>query len=135
MHRGDATRNSTGNAGVTTKKATTKLSRTASDTRRAQEAEVPLRAQTRMVQQARAFVAARANNNAKKDQRQQQRRQTNAVNNAIKPSSDIMQKSGINEKEVDIVYNGRQLNRSSKSFGERAERMRVRERWSREISQ
>lgn len=88
-----------------------------------------------MVQQARAFVAARANNNAKKDQRQQQRRQTNAVNNAIKPSSDIMQKSGINEKEVDIVYNGRQLNRSSKSFGERAERMRVRERWSREISQ
>ncbi|XP_043582400.1 serine/threonine-protein kinase MARK2-like isoform X4 [Bombus pyrosoma] len=122
LHRGDATRNSTGNAGVTTKKATTKLSRTASDTRRAQEAEVPLRAQTRMVQQARAFVAARANNNAKKDQRLQQRRQTNAVNNAIKPSSDIMQKSGINEKEtgdgVGVSSSGGRLSSRSRTSEE-----------------
>ena len=102
LHRGDATRNSTGNAGVTTKKASTKLSRTASDTRRGQEAEVPLRAQTR-VQQARALVAARANN-AKKDHRHQQQRQTTTVSSAIKPLSDVTQKSGVNEKEVDIVY-------------------------------
>ncbi|KAK1136403.1 hypothetical protein K0M31_000961 [Melipona bicolor] len=110
LHRGDATRNSTGNAGVTTKKASTKLSRTASDTRRGQEAEVPLRAQTR-VQQARALVAARANN-AKKDhrhhqqQQQQQQRQTTTVSSASKPLSNVTQKSGVSEKERKLVAAG-----------------------------
>ncbi|EFN83680.1 Serine/threonine-protein kinase MARK2 [Harpegnathos saltator] len=50
LHRGDATRNSTGNAGITPKKPTVKLSRTASDTRRGQEAEMPLKGQSRMQQ-------------------------------------------------------------------------------------
>ncbi|KAK9294337.1 hypothetical protein QLX08_011010 [Tetragonisca angustula] len=120
LHRGDATRNSTGNAGVTTKKASTKLSRTASDTRRGQEAEVPLRAQTR-VQQARALVAARANN-AKKDHRHQQQRQTTTVSSAIKPLSDVTQKSGVNEKEtgdgVGVSSSGGRLSSRSRTSEE-----------------
>ncbi|KYM95980.1 MAP/microtubule affinity-regulating kinase 3 [Cyphomyrmex costatus] len=48
LHRGDATRNSTGNAGIAPKKPTVKLSRTASDTRRGQEVEI--RTQSRMPQ-------------------------------------------------------------------------------------
>ncbi|XP_043257057.1 serine/threonine-protein kinase MARK2-like isoform X7 [Colletes gigas] len=100
LHRGDATRNSTGNAGITVKKPTAKLSRTASDTRRRQEAEVPLRTHTR-VQQLRALGRPII---TKKDQRQQQQQQqqqqNNAVSSGLRPLSDIMQKAGQNEKET-----------------------------------
>ncbi|XP_017754111.1 PREDICTED: serine/threonine-protein kinase MARK2-like isoform X4 [Eufriesea mexicana] len=95
LHRGDATRNSTGNAGATTKKASTKLSRTASDTRRGQEAEIPLRAQAR-VQQTRVLARPVS---AKKDRHQQQR-QSSVVSSALRPLSDVTQKGGQNEKET-----------------------------------
>ncbi|XP_076391860.1 serine/threonine-protein kinase MARK2 isoform X14 [Megachile rotundata] len=106
LHRGDATRNSTGNAGVITKKPATKLSRTASDTRRGQETEIPLRAHPR-IQQARAFARPivtkkdhRQQQQQQQKQQQQQQRQNNAISNALRPLSDIMQKGGQNEKEL-----------------------------------
>ncbi|XP_031369547.1 serine/threonine-protein kinase MARK2-like isoform X12 [Apis dorsata] len=114
LHRGDATRNSTGNAGIVTKKASTKLSRTASDSRRGQEAEVLLRAQAR-VSQARVLIQA---NNAKKHQRQQQQRQSSAV----RPLSTVTQKSAQNEKEtgdgVGVSSSGGRLSSRSRTSEE-----------------
>lgn len=97
LHRGDATRNSTGNAGIVPKKPTVKLSRTASDTRRGQEME--MRTQSRMPQ-TRAIVRPIV---TKKDhQRQQQsQQQNNAMTVPLRPLSD-MQKGIQSEKEVDI---------------------------------
>lgn len=97
LHRGDATRNSTGNAGIVPKKPTVKLSRTASDTRRGQETE--MRTQSRMPQ-TRAIVRPIV---TKKDhQRQQQsQQQNNAMTVPLRPLSD-MQKGIQSEKEVDI---------------------------------
>ncbi|XP_070165020.1 serine/threonine-protein kinase MARK2 isoform X1 [Polyergus mexicanus] len=98
LQRGDATRNSTGNAGIAPKKPAVKLSRTASDTRRGQEAE--MRAQSRMPQ-TRALVRSII---AKRDhqQRHQQQQQPNnaAINIPLRPLSDIMQKSIESEKET-----------------------------------
>lgn len=96
LHRGDATRNSTGNACIAPKKPAVKLSRTASDTRRGQETE--MRAQSRMPQ-TRALIRPIV---TKKEQRQQQQQQNNAV--TTRPLSDILQKGIPSEKEVDITY-------------------------------
>lgn len=110
LHRGDATRNSTGNACIAPKKPTVKLSRTASDTRRGQEVEMPLRAQSRM-QQARPFVRPIV---TKKDhqrhhlqqQQQLQQHQNNSVTIPLRPLSDIMQKGIPGDKEVYMyIYN------------------------------
>ncbi|XP_034172756.1 serine/threonine-protein kinase MARK2 isoform X2 [Osmia lignaria lignaria] len=135
LHRGDATRNSTGNAGVATKKPTTKLSRTASDTRRGQETEVPLRAHPR-VQQTRAFprpIITKKDHRQQQQQQkqqqqqqllqqQQQQRQSNVINNALRPLSDIMQKSGQNEKEtgdgVGVSSSGGRLSSRSRTSEE-----------------
>lgn len=98
LHRGDATRNSTGNAGIAPKKPIVKLSRTASDTRRGQEAE--MRTQSRMPQ-TRALVRPIV---TKKDHQrhQQQQQQSNSVSIPLRPLSDVMQKGIQSEKEVDI---------------------------------
>ncbi|XP_046821503.1 serine/threonine-protein kinase MARK2-like isoform X10 [Vespa crabro] len=127
LHRGDATRNSTGNASIAPKKpSSVKLSRTASDTRRGQETEIPLRAQTR-VQPVRTLVRPII---TKKDhqrqlqqqqlqlqqqqqqqqqqqlllqqhqQQQQQQQQNNIVSSTFRPLSDVMQKGVRNEKET-----------------------------------
>ncbi|XP_076750841.1 serine/threonine-protein kinase MARK2 isoform X3 [Xylocopa sonorina] len=109
LHRGDATRNSTGNAGVATKKPSTKLSRTASDTRRGQEAEALLRAQARVVQQARKFARPVI---TKKEHRHQQQRQR----------SDIAQKGSQNDKEtgdgVGVSSSGGRLSSRSRTSEE-----------------
>ncbi|XP_029156407.1 LOW QUALITY PROTEIN: serine/threonine-protein kinase MARK2-like [Nylanderia fulva] len=103
LQRGDATRNSTGNACIAPKKPAVKLSRTASDTRRGQETE--MRTQPRMPQ-TRALVRPIV---AKKDHQQrhqqQQQHQHQQQNNAVtsiqlRPLSDIMQKSIQSEKET-----------------------------------
>lgn len=94
LHRGDATRNSTGNAGISPKKPTVKLSRTASDTRRGQEAEI--RAQSRMPQ-TRAIVRPIVTKKA--FQRHQQPQQQDYI--PLRPLPD-MQKGIQSEKEVDI---------------------------------
>ncbi|XP_011699446.1 PREDICTED: serine/threonine-protein kinase MARK2-like [Wasmannia auropunctata] len=92
LHRGDATRNSTGNAGITPKKPTVKLSRTASDTRRGQEAE--MRTQSRMPQ-TRAIVRPIV---TKKDHQRHQQQQNNATIVPLRALSD-MQKGIQSEKE------------------------------------
>ncbi|KAL6427365.1 hypothetical protein ACFW04_008725 [Cataglyphis niger] len=101
LQRGDATRNSTGNAGIAPKKPAVKLSRTASDTRRGQEAE--MRAQSRMPQ-TRALVrpiVAKRDHQQRHQQQQQQPQQNNAAPSIpLRPLSDIMQKSIQNEKET-----------------------------------
>ncbi|KAF7401174.1 hypothetical protein HZH68_006994 [Vespula germanica] len=75
LHRGDATRNSTGNASIASKKpSSVKLSRTASDTRRGQETEIPLRAQTR-VQPVRTLVRPIITKKDHQRQLQQQQQQ------------------------------------------------------------
>lgn len=100
LQRGDATRNSTGNAGITPKKPAVKLSRTASDTRRGQEAE--MRAQARMPQ-TRALVRPIVPKRDHQQRHQQQQQQNNAATSIpLRPLSDIMQKSIQSEKEVDI---------------------------------
>ncbi|XP_076244449.1 serine/threonine-protein kinase MARK2 isoform X3 [Calliopsis andreniformis] len=101
LHRGDATRNSTGNAGITVKKPASKLSRTASDTRRGQEAEMSLRAHAK-AQQSRVVSRSVV---PKKDQRHQQQQhqqqqQNNVVSGAHRQPLDIIQKGGQNEKET-----------------------------------
>ncbi|XP_072752298.1 serine/threonine-protein kinase MARK2 isoform X4 [Anoplolepis gracilipes] len=100
LQRGDATRNSTGNAGIAPKKPAVKLSRTASDTRRGQEAE--MRAQSRMPQTralVRPIVAKR--DHQQRHQQQQQQQQNNAATSIpLRPLSDIMQKSVQSEKET-----------------------------------
>ncbi|XP_066591468.1 serine/threonine-protein kinase MARK2-like isoform X5 [Prorops nasuta] len=98
LKRGDATRNSTGNAGITLKKSSgVKLSRTASDTRRGgPETEIPLRAQSR-VQQAGALVRPVF---TKRDQRRQQRTNTSGQ---LRPLTDIMQKIVKGEETGDGV--------------------------------
>ncbi|XP_011867830.1 PREDICTED: serine/threonine-protein kinase MARK2-like isoform X3 [Vollenhovia emeryi] len=117
LHRGDATRNSTGNAGIAPKKPTVKLSRTASDTRRGQEAE--MRAQSRMPQ-TRAIVRPIV---TKKDhQRHQQlQQQNNATAVPLKPLSD-MQKSIQSEKEtgdgVGVSSSGGRLSSRSRTSEE-----------------
>lgn len=104
LQRGDATRNSTGNAGIVPKKLAVKLSRTASDTRRGQEAE--MRTQSRMPQTralVRPIVAKRDHQQRHQQQQQQQQQQNNAaISIPLRPLSDIMQKSIQSEKEVDI---------------------------------
>ncbi|XP_076669553.1 serine/threonine-protein kinase MARK2 isoform X2 [Andrena cerasifolii] len=138
LHRGDATRNSTGNTGITAKKNVVKLSRTASDTRRGQEAEMSLRAHAR-TQQSRAHVRAVV---SKKDhrhqqqqqqqqqqqhhqnqrQQQQQQQQNNAVSGALRQLSDIAQKGGQNEKEtgdgVGVSSSGGRLSSRSRTSEE-----------------
>ncbi|XP_076279798.1 serine/threonine-protein kinase MARK2-like isoform X6 [Lasioglossum baleicum] len=103
LQRGDATRNSTGNAGITVKKVATKLSRTASDTRRGQEAEISLRAHTRAHQTRAVPIVGKKDHRRQHQQQQQQQQQphhqNNAVRNALKPLSDIMRKASQNEKE------------------------------------
>ncbi|XP_020292870.1 serine/threonine-protein kinase MARK2-like isoform X3 [Pseudomyrmex gracilis] len=113
LHRGDATRNSTGNACIAPKKPAVKLSRTASDTRRGQETE--MRAQSRMPQ-TRALIRPIV---TKKEQRQQQQQQNNAV--TTRPLSDILQKGIPSEKETGdgvvggVVGGGRLSSRSRTS--------------------
>ncbi|XP_011140733.1 serine/threonine-protein kinase MARK2 isoform X3 [Harpegnathos saltator] len=132
LHRGDATRNSTGNAGITPKKPTVKLSRTASDTRRGQEAEMPLKGQSRM-QQARTFVRPIV---AKKDhqrhhqlqqqqqqqQLQLQQQQNNSATIPFRPLSDIMQKGIPSDKEtgdgVGVSSSGSRLSSRSRTSEE-----------------
>ncbi|EFN62365.1 Serine/threonine-protein kinase MARK2 [Camponotus floridanus] len=98
LQRGDATRNSTGNAGITPKKPAVKLSRTASDTRRGQEAE--MRAQARMPQ-TRALVRPIVPKRDHQQRHQQQQQQNNAATSIpLRPLSDIMQKSIQSEKET-----------------------------------
>ncbi|XP_025994854.1 serine/threonine-protein kinase MARK2 isoform X3 [Solenopsis invicta] len=115
LHRGDATRNSTGNAGIAPKKPTVKLSRTASDTRRGQDAEI--RAQSRMPQ-TRAIVRPIV---TKKDhQRHQQPQQQNhAV--PLRPLPD-MQKGIQSEKEtgdgVGVSSSGGRLSSRSRTSEE-----------------
>ncbi|XP_077261285.1 serine/threonine-protein kinase MARK2 isoform X9 [Temnothorax americanus] len=117
LHRGDATRNSTGNAGIASKKPTVKLSRTASDTRRGQEAE--MRAQSRMPQ-TRAIVRPIV---TKKDHQrhQQPQRQNNATTIPLKPLSD-MQKGIQSEKEtgdgVGVSSSGGRLSSRSRTSEE-----------------
>nr|XP_012227393.1 PREDICTED: serine/threonine-protein kinase MARK2-like isoform X4 [Linepithema humile] len=118
LHRGDATRNSTGNAGIAPKKPTVKLSRTASDTRRGQEAE--MRAQSRMPQ-TRALVRPIV---TKKDHQrhQQQQQQSNSVTIPLRPLSDIMQKGIQSEKEtgdgVGVSSSGGRLSSRSRTSEE-----------------
>ncbi|XP_011068030.1 PREDICTED: serine/threonine-protein kinase MARK2-like isoform X2 [Acromyrmex echinatior] len=117
LHRGDATRNSTGNAGIVPKKPTVKLSRTASDTRRGQETE--MRTQSRMPQ-TRAIVRPIV---TKKDhQRQQQsQQQNNAMTVPLRPLSD-MQKGIQSEKEtgdgVGVSSSGGRLSSRSRTSEE-----------------
>ncbi|XP_071582726.1 serine/threonine-protein kinase MARK2 isoform X4 [Temnothorax nylanderi] len=117
LHRGDATRNSTGNAGIASKKPTVKLSRTASDTRRGQEAE--MRAQSRMPQ-TRAIVRPIV---TKKDHQrhQQPQQQNNATTIPLKPLSD-MQKGIQSEKEtgdgVGVSSSGGRLSSRSRTSEE-----------------
>ncbi|XP_018350976.1 PREDICTED: serine/threonine-protein kinase MARK2-like isoform X3 [Trachymyrmex septentrionalis] len=117
LHRGDATRNSTGNAGIVPKKPTVKLSRTASDTRRVQETE--MRTQSRMPQ-TRAIVRPIV---TKKDhQRQQQsHQQNNAMTVPLRPLSD-MQKGIQSEKEtgdgVGVSSSGGRLSSRSRTSEE-----------------
>ncbi|XP_024885224.1 serine/threonine-protein kinase MARK2-like isoform X3 [Temnothorax curvispinosus] len=117
LHRGDATRNSTGNAGIASKKPTVKLSRTASDTRRGQEAET--RAQSRMPQ-TRAIVRPIV---TKKDHQrhQQPQQQNNATTIPLKPLSD-MQKGIQSEKEtgdgVGVSSSGGRLSSRSRTSEE-----------------
>ncbi|KAL0114394.1 hypothetical protein PUN28_011563 [Cardiocondyla obscurior] len=117
LHRGDATRNSTGNAGITPKKPTVKLSRTASDTRRGQEAE--MRVQSRMPQ-THAIVRPIV---AKKDHQRHQspQQQNNATSIPLKPLTD-MQKSIQSEKEtgdgVGVSSSGGRLSSRSRTSEE-----------------
>ncbi|XP_011332193.1 serine/threonine-protein kinase MARK2 isoform X3 [Ooceraea biroi] len=117
LHRGDATRNSTGNAGIAPKKPA-KLSRTASDTRRGQEAE--MRTQSRMPQ-TRALVRPII---TKKDHQrhQQQQQQNNATTVPLRPLSDIMQKGIQGEKEtgdgVGVSSSGGRLSSRSRTSEE-----------------
>ncbi|XP_012055698.1 PREDICTED: serine/threonine-protein kinase MARK2-like [Atta cephalotes] len=117
LHRGDATRNSTGNAGIVPKKPTVKLSRTASDTRRGQETE--MRTQSRMPQ-TRAIVRPIV---TKKDhQRQQQsQQQNNTMTVPLRPLSD-MQKGIQSEKEtgdgVGVSSSGGRLSSRSRTSEE-----------------
>ncbi|XP_029674878.1 serine/threonine-protein kinase MARK2-like isoform X14 [Formica exsecta] len=98
LQRGDATRNSTGNAGIAPKKPAVKLSRTASDTRRGQEAE--MRAQSRMPQ-TRALVRPIVAKREHQQRHQQQQQPNNAATSIpLRPLSDIMQKSIQSEKET-----------------------------------
>ncbi|CAL1688276.1 unnamed protein product [Lasius platythorax] len=101
LQRGDATRNSTGNAGIAPKKPAVKLSRTASDTRRGQEAE--MRTQSRMPQTralVRPIVAKRDHQQRHQQQQQQQQQNNAAISIPLRPLSDIMQKSIHSEKET-----------------------------------
>lgn len=101
LQRGDATRNSTGNAGIAPKKPAVKLSRTASDTRRGQEVE--MRTQSRMPQTrtlVRPIIAKR--DHQQRHQQQQQQQNNVATGIQLRPLSDIMQKSIQSEKEVDM---------------------------------
>ncbi|KAG8040433.1 hypothetical protein G9C98_002429 [Cotesia typhae] len=83
LQRGEAMRNSTGNAAI--KRPAVKLSRTASDTRRGQETEMPLKVQSRAQQLARV---ARPVVIKKSDSRHRPE-----VSGALKPLTDIMQKA------------------------------------------
>ncbi|XP_078048196.1 serine/threonine-protein kinase MARK2-like isoform X3 [Augochlora pura] len=107
LQRGDATRNSTGNAGITAKKATTKLSRTASDTRRGQEAEMSLRAHNRTHHTRGGPITKKDHRQQQQQQQQlllqqqqQQQQQQNIVVSNVKPSSNITRKASLNEKET-----------------------------------
>nr|XP_050851849.1 serine/threonine-protein kinase MARK2-like isoform X9 [Vespula vulgaris] len=129
LHRGDATRNSTGNASIASKKpSSVKLSRTASDTRRGQETEIPLRAQTRVqpvrtlvrpiitkkdhqrqlqqqqqqlqLQQQQQQQQLQQQHHHHHQQQQQQQQQNNIVSSSFRPLSDVMQKGVRNEKET-----------------------------------
>ncbi|XP_018402959.1 PREDICTED: serine/threonine-protein kinase MARK2-like isoform X4 [Cyphomyrmex costatus] len=117
LHRGDATRNSTGNAGIAPKKPTVKLSRTASDTRRGQEVEI--RTQSRMPQ-TRAIVRPIV---TKKDHQrhQQSQQQNNAMTVPLRPLSD-MQKGIQSEKEagdgVGVSSSGGRLSSRSRTSEE-----------------
>ncbi|XP_026667423.1 serine/threonine-protein kinase MARK2-like isoform X4 [Ceratina calcarata] len=108
LNRGEATRNSTGNTGVVTKKPATKLSRTASDTRRRQEADIPLRAR---VQQVRRFALPII---TKKEHQQQQHQQ--------KQRSEVAHKDGQIEKEtgdgVGVSSSGGRLSSRSRTSEE-----------------
>ncbi|XP_011642856.1 serine/threonine-protein kinase MARK2-like isoform X5 [Pogonomyrmex barbatus] len=114
LQRGDATRNSTGNAGIAPKKPTVKLSRTASDTRRGQEVE--MRPQSRMPQ-TRAIVRPIV---PKKDHQQPQQ-ENNAVAVPLRPLSD-MQKGIPSEKEtgdgVGVSSSGGRLSSRSRTSEE-----------------
>lgn len=102
LKRGDATRNSTGTSSNVTKRQPIKLVRTASDTRRCQDVEMPLRGQSR-AQQSRGIRPV-VNISGKKDdrlssqppssqQQQQQQRDNNNSSGVMRPLTDIMQKT------------------------------------------
>ncbi|XP_057323543.1 serine/threonine-protein kinase MARK2-like isoform X7 [Microplitis mediator] len=83
LQRGEAMRNSTGNAAI--KRPAVKLSRTASDTRRGQETEMPLKVQSRAQQLARVVRPVVVK---KSDSRHRPE-----VSGTLKPLTDIMQKT------------------------------------------
>ncbi|XP_015112641.1 serine/threonine-protein kinase MARK2 isoform X5 [Diachasma alloeum] len=82
LQRGEPTRNSTGTAGIVTRRQPVKLARTASDTRRCQDTEMPLRVSR--AQQSRGIRPVVT----KREDRQQQVRETGG----IRPITDIMPK-------------------------------------------
>ncbi|XP_012537796.1 serine/threonine-protein kinase MARK2 isoform X3 [Monomorium pharaonis] len=118
LHRGDATRNSTGNAGIAPKKPTVKLSRTASDTRRGQETEI--RAQSRMPQ-TRAIVRPTVTKKDHQRHHQPQQQNNNAAIPLVRPLPD-MQKGIQSEKEtgdgVGVSSSGGRLSSRSRTSEE-----------------
>ncbi|XP_044003526.1 serine/threonine-protein kinase MARK2-like isoform X3 [Aphidius gifuensis] len=108
LKRGDATRNSTGNSGNMTKRQPIKLVRTASDTRRCQDVEMPLRVQSRAQQQqqqqqqqssdTRRVICSKNNDDRRRVQQssppiQQHQQRNNNNNSVMRPLTDIMQKT------------------------------------------
>ncbi|KAK0094968.1 hypothetical protein PV326_009542 [Microctonus aethiopoides] len=94
LQRGEATRNSTGNAAI--KRPPVKLSRTSSDTRRCQDMEMPLRVQSRAQQQQTRTIAVKPVVTKKDDIGGQHR-----VDGPLKPLTVIMQRAmhGSNHKK------------------------------------
>lgn len=95
LQRGEATRNSTGNAAI--KRPPVKLSRTSSDTRRCQDMEMPLRVQSRAQQQLTRTIAVKPVVTKKDDIGGHHR-----VDGPLKPLTVIMQRAmhGSNHKKV-----------------------------------
>lgn len=104
LKRGDATRNSTGNSDNMTKRQPIKLVRTASDTRRCQDVEMPLRVQSRAQQQqqqssdTRRVICSKNNDDRRRIQQssppiQQHQQRNNNSNRVMRPLTDIMQKT------------------------------------------
>ena len=86
MQRGETTRNSTGNAGITTRRHAVQLARTASDTRRGvvqqhQDGEMPMKVHSR-AQQSQRHVRPIVTKNQQQESR-----------GPLRPLTDIVQKA------------------------------------------